>query len=39
MYVDLPEPLQGFVVNLVAGFRVVTLVSSGSARLSLTIHS
>ena len=33
MYVDPPEPLRVFVVKLVAGFKVVISVSSGSAQL------
>jgi hypothetical protein len=39
MYVDLPEPLRVFVVEFVTGFKVVTLVSSGSAQLNLIIRS
>ena len=39
MYVDLPEPLRGFVIECVIGFQVVTLVSSGSAHLGLIIRS
>ena len=35
MYVDLPEPLRGFFIECAIGFKVVTLVSSGSAQLGL----
>jgi hypothetical protein len=39
MCVYLPEPLRDFVVEFVTGFKVVTLVSSGLAQLSLINRS
>ena len=39
MCVDLLEPPRVFVVEFVAGFKVVTSVSSGSAQLGLVIRS
>jgi hypothetical protein len=39
MYVGLPESLRVFIDEFVTGFKVVTLVSFGSAQLSLIIRS
>jgi hypothetical protein len=39
MYVEVPEPLWGFVVDFFTGSKVVTSVSSSPGQLSLIIRS